>query len=403
MIKGLTILIAKGDGMIDISQLIQSVKWRGRKGSSSRTLTVTIIDDDGYQHARSGINVEDGNQCIFTYNGAELFRGLIMSTTQSDRKQMVFTAYDTGIYMANNKDTFTYENKTATEIFTDCCNRFGIEMGEVAKCTYKIPELTKSKTTAFDAICDALSLDFDATGVRHYVSSQNGKLSLLTRRENILQWVIESGQNLTGYNFTNSIENIKTKVRMYSKEGTVVGERSNSALEAKIGVFTEIDEPDESLTEAQLKDLIDSILAEKSKPEKALSLSAIGIPDVISGIGVFVIIPELNISRTFYVDEDAHTFEDGIHNMELKLTFASDIGIDSGDDSSAEYNIGDIVQFNGGYHYVSSSAGSPTGSECAPGPAKITLHAPGSKHPWHLINTDGTTRVYGWVDEGSFS
>ena len=30
------------------------------------------------------------------------------------------------------------------------------------------------KTTAFDAICDALSLDYEATGVRHYVSSREG-------------------------------------------------------------------------------------------------------------------------------------------------------------------------------------------------------------------------------------
>ena len=93
------------------------------------------------------------------------------------------THYDSGIYLANNKDTFTYENKTASEVFRDCCTRFGLPMGEVAECTYKIPELTKPKTTAFDTIADALSLDFDATGIRHYVSSAKGKLSLLTRRE----------------------------------------------------------------------------------------------------------------------------------------------------------------------------------------------------------------------------
>ena len=90
-----------------------------------------------------------------------------MTQTQNNNKKLTFTAYDNGIYLANNKDTFVYENKTASDIFRDCCTRFHIPMGEVTECHYKIPELTKSKTTAFDAIADALSLDFDATGIRH--------------------------------------------------------------------------------------------------------------------------------------------------------------------------------------------------------------------------------------------
>lgn len=406
MADGISLIIIKGEQGYDVTQLVEQITWKGRKGSSSRTLTVKLIDDDGYKHARSGIDVEQGHQCIFKYNGAELFRGIIMKQTQTNKKTMTLTAYDNGIYLANNKDTFTYENKTATEVFKDCCTRFGLPMGEVANCTYKIPELTKSKTTAFDAIADALSLDFDATGIRHYVASEKGEIKLLTRRENIMQWVIEVGQNLTSYSYTRSIEDIKTRVKMVSKEGTTLAEKSNAALEKKIGVFQEIDKPDESLTTAQINDLISSILDEKSTPERTLSVEAVGIAEVISGIGVYIIIPELNLSRTFYVDEDTHTFKDNLHTMSLKLNYANDLakeGKSSEATSGKEYKVGDVVQFNGGYHYVSSTASNPTGSKCAAGPAKITLQAKGAKHPWHLIHTDSKSRVYGWVDDGSFS
>ena len=405
MAEGISLIIIKGEQGYDVSQLVEKISWKGRKGSSARTLSVTLIDDDGYKHARSEIDVEQGHQCLFSYNGTELFRGIIMKQTQSERKMLEFTAYDNGIYLANNKDTFTYENKTASEVFRDCCTRFGLPVGEVAKCSYKIPELTKSKTTAFDAIADALSLDFDATGIRHYVSSEKGKLNLLTRRENIMQWVIEVGQNLSTYSYTRSIEDIKTRVKMVSKEGTTIAEKSNSALEGKIGVFQEIDKPDESLTTAQVNDLIDSMLEEKSTPERTLSVEAVGIPEVISGIGVYIIIPELGLSRTFYVDEDTHTFEDNSHRMSLKLNYANDLSKKEKGESSggSEHKVGDVVQFNGGYHYVSSTASNPTGSTCAAGPAKITLIAKGAKHPWHLIHTDSSTRVYGWVDDGTFS
>ena len=40
--------------------------------------------------------------------------------------------------------------------------------------------------------------------------------------------------------------------------------------------------------------------------------------------------------------------------------------------TSSEHKIGDVVQFNGGYHYVNSAASKPTGSRCNAGPAKIT-------------------------------
>lgn len=407
MADGISLIIIKGEQGYDVTQLVETIKWKGRKGSSARTLTATLIDDDGYKHARSGIDVEKGHQCLFNYNGKELFRGIIMTQTQTNRKKLQFTAYDNGIYLANNKDTFTYENKTASDVFRDCCTRFGLPMGEVAKCSYKIPELTKSKTTAFDAIADALSLDFDATGIRHYVASSKGKLSLLTRRENIMQWVIEVGQNITTYSYTRSIEDIKTRVKMVSKEGTTVAEKKNSALEKKIGVFQEIDQPDESLTTAQVNDLIASILEEKSTPERTLNVEAVGIAEVISGIGVYIIIPELGLSRTFYVDEDTHTFKDNMHTMTLKLNYANDLAKEEKNSEQAaggkDYKVGDVVQFNGGYHYVSSTASNPTGGKCAAGPAKITLIAKGAKHPWHLIHTDSSTRVYGWVDDGSFS
>ncbi len=401
MTKGICLIIIKDQkNGFDITNLVQEIQWKGRKGSAARSLQANILEEENYQHI--GINIEEGHQCLFYYNGSELFRGIIMKTTQSDKKTMTFLAYDNGIYLANNKDTFVYTNKTASDVFRDICIRFGLPMGEVTKCTYKIPELTKPKTTPFDAITDALSLDFKATGIRHYLSSSKGTLSLLTRRENLLQWVIETGQNIISYNYLKSIENIKTRIKMLSDEETVLAESINSKLERKIGIFQEIEKSKETLSKPQIKALCDRILAEKSTIERALTIEAIGIPEVISGIGVFIIIKPLGISRTFYVDEDSHIFKDHRHTMNLKLNDANDIFLsDSMEDK--KYKVGDIVQFHGGYHYISSNATNPTGSQCSAGLAKITISALGAKHPWHLIHIDNQSRVYGWVDEGSFS
>lgn len=319
------LLVVKDKKTIDMTNLVKSVRWSGRKGSSARTITVAMIDDDGYRHARSGIDVADGNQCVFLVDGKERFRGILMNQNQGDNKQLKFKAYDNGIYLANNKDTFVYKNKTADQVFSDVCSRFGIPTGEVAKCSYKIPEFTKSKTTGQDAVLDALSLDYKATGIRHFISSDKGKLSLLQRKDQVISFVVDGDANLYGYSYTKSIESIKTRVKMISKEGTTLAEKSNSSLEQKIGIFQEIQQPDESLTKAQVKDLVGSVLDTLDDPEETLTLNILGDPDVISGKAILVKIPHLDISRAYYVDSDDHTFEDNMHTMSLTLTTAAEI------------------------------------------------------------------------------
>lgn len=67
-----------------------------------------------------------------------------------------------------------------------------------------------------------------------------------------------------------------------------------------------------------------------------------------------------------------------------------------------EFNIGDIVNFAGGTHYVSSTGSA--GSKVAAGQAKITAKAVKAKHPYHLISTDRKiSTVYGWVDAATVS
>lgn len=321
-----TLIATKGgSATYDITPLVEDISWKGRKGSSARSITVKLLDDDGHAHARSEIDVEEGCQCLMSCDGKERFRGIITSTKQSDGKIMSFTAYENGIYLANNRDTFSFTDKTASEIFRAVCARFGFEVGSVATTSYKIPELIKKKATGWDVICDALSLEYKATGIRHYVTSTGGKLDLIVRRENILQWVLEVGQNITSYTYSRSIEDVRTRIRLLSDEGTVLAESYNSELEKKIGIMQEIENVDETLSDAQLKDLCKSIMGEISTPSRVLDLEVLGLPDVISGIGVVVIIPHLGLSRTFYVEQDTHTFKGNKHTMSLKLSYATDI------------------------------------------------------------------------------
>lgn len=65
-------------------------------------------------------------------------------------------------------------------------------------------------------------------------------------------------------------------------------------------------------------------------------------------------------------------------------------------DGTVKLKVGDTVQFTGSKHYGSSDSTTPV--KTTPGPAQITKTAEGAPHPYHLIHTDNTSTVYGWVD-----
>lgn len=66
------------------------------------------------------------------------------------------------------------------------------------------------------------------------------------------------------------------------------------------------------------------------------------------------------------------------------------------------WKIGDVVNFTGNIHYVSSNAA--RGVPCKSGKATITGIYPSGDHPYHLIRVSGSgATVYGWVDADSFT
>jgi hypothetical protein len=302
---------------LDISELVSNISWSGRKGAAGRKLTATLLDAPEFD--RSGIDVYKGCQCIVTYNGSELLRGLVVDQARGKSKKLQITARDNLIYFANNDDTFNYKEKTAKQIFLDICSRFQISYDKVADTNYVIPSLAKENGKLWDIILEALSITYKATGVKYYLASQKGKVSLLLRKESVQQWIIEDGSNLIDYDYSRSIENIVTRVKMISENGTVVAEAVNADIEKRIGIFQKVIQKDNDLNSGQLQEVTNNTLKLESSVNESLSVTGIGIPSAIAGTAIYLIIPELGIKQSYYVDEDSHSFKGNYHEMRLTL------------------------------------------------------------------------------------
>lgn len=324
----ITLLVIKGNKAYDVSQLVQSIAWGGKKSAMARSIEVTMLDYDRDGQARPDIDVNEGHMCLFQWNGKELFRGIFVTTKQSSKRTASYKAYDLGMYLTKNMGTFTYKKKTATHIFKAICKQFEIPYDAV-ETGYSISKLTMSNTTAADAVYQALAKTYKANGKRFYVRADQGKLHLISRADNVVGLVLKEGSNAIEYSRERSTENTYTRVKLFSDANKKLASAEDTAIEAKLGIMQYSEQGDSKLGKAKLATKAKTLLKIKKRTEETLEIEAIGDPSVYSGVAVYLSMPYLGIKQVFYVDEDEHTFKGNMHTMRLKLNAVNDVeGID---------------------------------------------------------------------------
>ncbi|WP_139491792.1 XkdQ/YqbQ family protein [Brevibacillus dissolubilis] len=318
-------LIPKKGKYIDVTNLVESIDWSGGKSRAPRTLSVKLLDTNRGLHERAP--VENGMGIVFRRDGSELFQGVIFTCDYSSGHVSV-TAYDELFYLAQNKDSYLFTGKKASDIIRTLCTDFSIDKGEIKDTKHVIPYLLFDGDSLYDMVMKALQITYKHTGQRYALFSREGKVHLIPRAENIRKWVIESGVNLVDYSYARSVEGTVTRVKLITGEEkkTIEVTEKNDGLIEKYGVLQHFEKVSEKLNRAQLQDRAKKILEKEGKEKKTFRLSNIpGIPDVVTGTAVFVVVPELGVKQAYYIEEDSHSFAGRKHTMSLTLTETDDI------------------------------------------------------------------------------
>ena len=312
------VLIVKEHETTDVTPAVENVEWSGASQKAVRKLTVAMVRPRDAELP----SVPNGCGVLLRYGEEELFRGVVFHVDYKPGK-LSFTCYDPLIYMTNNKDSYVFKGMKASAVLTKLCDDFAIPVGSVKDTGYVIPYLVCDEETLFDMAKKALAITYRQLGARYSLFSREGKLHLVPYKENARKWVLETGLNLIDYSYGESIEGAATKVKLQGGEGkqTLIATAENKSLQAQFGVLQHYEKVKEKHNRAQLQEAANRILAEKGKAKKTLRLDdALGLPDVVAGTAVVVNIPELEIERTFAVEEDTHRFQGRSHRMSLTLT-----------------------------------------------------------------------------------
>lgn len=297
----------------------ESVSLEGHRYQAPRSIEATIVIKQGDQTYYS---VTEGDTVLFKWKGKELFRGIVFARTP-DEHTLAFSAYDMLQYLVKNQDVYVFSNQRADQMIRRIANDFQIPTTSIANTGHTIKSLViKNDTTLYDIILKALKQTKSQTGRHYQLYSEKGKLGLRAWPDPSEVWVLETGVNITGYQYSTSINDTATRVvlRRQKDNKTYKASAKDSSGLNKYGVLQYTETVTDDINQAQLQQRADVRLAEKKGVKKELkNIQAVGIPEVQSGLPVYISIPEAGIKKTYWVDTDRHEFKGTKHTMTIDV------------------------------------------------------------------------------------
>lgn len=276
---------------------------------------------------------------------------------------------------------------------------------EIPQGSYEGPDVSHGKMVynnryLSDILLELLDDAVKKGGKKCIIRASKGRISIIPRGSNRIVYVFQDA-NTQAFNQSISTADLVTRVKVLGKEDKD-GKRS---VEATLDGMTQYGirqriytrGSDESLSDAQAA--AQAILDKEGTIREKMSVESPDVPFIRKGDLVYII--SQTASACYYVLSIRHNADTYSMQMDLEIAEQTAAGEDDKEEKR-EYNAGDIVNFHGGIHYVSSYPDAK-GYTARAGQAKITKKdGSGKAHPWHLIHTDSGSNVYGWVDDGTF-
>lgn len=190
------IKIQNGDN-IYVPAVLEGITLTTERYGTPSKLTFKVIDD-------GVLKFEEGNAVNFDYNGTPMFYGFVFTKKRDKQDVITVTCYDQLRYL-KNKDTYVYENKTASELIQLIANDFNLKTGEIDDTKYKIASRVEDNQTLFDIIQSALNLTMENKKEIYVLYDDYGKITL-KNMENMRVNIMIDAETAENYSYTSSID-----------------------------------------------------------------------------------------------------------------------------------------------------------------------------------------------------
>ena len=408
-IKYRLVVMTEDKKQYNIKEFVENLGWEENDGELAVRISFTAKNDKTSAGLISSLAKPGCLVGVFASHGSideEVARGYITDwkpTLSGSKDKFDVTCYDELYNLQESQELIYYSSGIGTKsAITKIFDDWQIPMDK-----YEGPDVTHGKLAyktemLSDVLLDILDDAKKKGGGSAMIRAAKGKVS-----------VIEWGSNTTVYHFeadnTKQVSHKKSTSGMITRV-KIIGQEDDdgrSSVEAVVNGLTKfgvrqkiyIRGKDDSVSDAQ--SAAQEIIDEKGQVKEDITVQAPDIPFIRKGDLVHITVGTLK--GYYYVRGIRHDADSGSMTMDLKKAVTE--VVKNNQVTKKSYNVGDIVYFKGGTHYVSSWPGSK-GYPAKAGKARIHLgpncKGNGKAHPWSLIHIDSSSNVYGWVDEGTF-
>ncbi len=390
----------------NINDYIQNLGWEENENEIAVRCSFTAKNDNTSKGYLSDIIKPGCLVGIFASDGTidkEVARGYVETWNPVEKNggdSLKCTCYDELYKLQKSQDNRYYPSGTGTKAaLQGIFNDWEIPQGE-----YDGPNVSHGKTVCNNKYLSDIMLELldDAEkkgGGKCIIRASKGRVSVLKRGSNKDVYVFRA-DNTQSFSQSVSVANLITRVKVVGKADDD-GRRSVEATlngSTQYGIRQRIYTRGSDETLDAAKTAAQEILNGEGRVERKMTVQSPDVPFIRKGDLVYII--SSTVSNYYYVNSIQHSAD--VYGMTMELERAQQEAAENEEEEKKEYNVGDIVNFHGGTHYVSSYPGSK-GYNARAGMAKITIKdGSGKAHPWHLIHTDSGSNVYGWVDDGTF-
>lgn len=305
----------------------EGIEWSTERRSTPGKLTFKVVKDDI-------IAFSEGAAVRLKVDGKVVFFGFVF-TKKRDKDQIItVTAYDQLRYL-NNKDTYVYENKTASQFIKMIAADFALNVGTIEDTGFVIASRVEDNTSLFDMIENALDLTLTNSKEMFVLYDDAGKLTL----KNISSmYVGEPGAYLmideeTGENFeyTSSIDtDTYNKIKLtYDNDDTgkrevyIAQDSSHMNEWGILQYFDTLSEGENGQSKAN------ALLQLYNKKTRNLKITnALGDTRVRAGSMVVINLNlgDMTLKNFMLVEKVTHTFKLDEHFMDLTLRGGEFVG-----------------------------------------------------------------------------
>jgi hypothetical protein len=300
----------------NISNLVPTATWSGDYKQAARQLNFSVTNTPT-DCCLPKVQIVAGSLIrLYDDNGIERYRGYVFCAERKRSELSIdATTYDGLTYVARNKATYNFKNMSPEAITAKLCADFGVPVSALAATGVPISQIYKGQAL-YDIIMKSYTIAAQQNGKKYMVTISKGALSVVEKGVVTSDYFASSETNLTDATYSESIESMVNRVKIYDKDGNYIDTVENSGDISSYGVLQDVYEQQ---SDKNAYTAARAMLKSIARDGKITGIS--GNWDCVAGNAIRIKEPFTGLTGLFYIDTDSHKFENGQHTMDLTLSF----------------------------------------------------------------------------------